>query len=421
MLGGKHNIIRHTCVPDEIFSEICKEDPEGKYKNKESCVNDCENYYIKKKLSNSFIHKETILFAGLIKEFIQNGLKVYVKGGNALGLCVAQLLYQKYPDKNDFAFHFKDFLNLKLIRDWDFTTYYGDIITPDHRNDILKIGAKYHLVCRASTFILLQRKKPILLDDMALFEISVLEKETLSTMEMPLTTMKIPITPYNLKYIFMFANSFLNKDDIDIDLIIRMLRRININIKTYQNGLFLVTDKNYDRGNLSDSMINFIRDFVKGNRNMEQFLITHTIELSRIFFRLYSKNIPKSDKIKEFLCEKKIKTPNWLLNTKSLKDTIDKYLRSLSAKLCTIYDTYKSVSIEKALDEINKFLEGVVLAKVKFELERTEKEGKKAIEKLFGPLFDRLGKANVDNYGNYSGKILKIQDILKFLADEKII
>jgi hypothetical protein len=53
-----------------------------------------------------------------------------------------------------------------------------------------------------------------MLDDKALFEISIVDSDSYSDLEIPLTTMKIRVHEYNIKYIFMFAKLFFSWQNV---------------------------------------------------------------------------------------------------------------------------------------------------------------------------------------------------------------
>ena len=63
--GGKYD-----CNPSKNFKEICFEKENGKYKSKESCINDCENKYITHNLVKANIKGESLKFQLFIKSTI---------------------------------------------------------------------------------------------------------------------------------------------------------------------------------------------------------------------------------------------------------------------------------------------------------------------------------------------------------------
>ncbi len=178
---------RYFCEPKNKFSDICFEASNGKYNTKESCINDCENKYIDNELIKIKIKQETIPFYFFIKDIINNEkIDVYLKGGNVLGLKILKMIYDKYKhDDEKFLETFKKFLELDLVKDWDFAAFSNNKITPEYRKHLDKVARKYHLHQRASTFILYQTKTPMLLEEKPLFEISIVDSDSFSKLELP--------------------------------------------------------------------------------------------------------------------------------------------------------------------------------------------------------------------------------------------
>ena len=114
-----------------------------------------------------------------VNDLLEEGYEVYLKGGTVLGLKILKMIYDLYSEDN-FERYFNDFLELDLIRDWDFVAYTGVPIEEDLKEKLNKMAYKYSLVPRAKTFVLYQTKYPIKLNDQALFEISIMDKEIFS-------------------------------------------------------------------------------------------------------------------------------------------------------------------------------------------------------------------------------------------------
>ncbi len=322
---------RYNCNPIKKFSEICDADDtgNGKYNSKESCVNDCENKYIEHQTSKYGLSHETRVFYGFIKKLInEENIIVCVRGGNVLGLMLLQMIDKKYKDDNQFKKYFDEFLTLELIKDWDFAGKPKDKeIDAEYRKKLDKLAKKFNLVPRAKTFILYQTRKPILTEDKALFEIAIRNKDTYSTLELPMTTMEIRVNQYNLKYIFMFANSFFayktRKEQFDLDIIRRMIKKINIFIYPYKNGIFAIKQNEFDSGNLSASLIKFIKEYDDVDKNMPQFLAMQIEEPHRIFYRLVQKNIPKAEKLTKFIKQNvSNNVPDWIFDPVYIKKII---------------------------------------------------------------------------------------------------
>ena len=296
---------RFNCDPENKFSEICSSNSKGYYNSKESCMNDCENKHIKYNLKKANIYNETNIFSNFIYTLLSKNYEVYLKGGTVLGLYILKLLYEKYgSDYTTFEKYFNDLLKLDLIKDWDFTSYTHSPIDEKLKESLNSLAKKNHLVLRGKTFILYQTEFPIKLKDAALFEISIMDAEIFSNLEMPLTTMKIKINKKNLNYIFMFAKCFysykVKNIPIDTDIIKHMISKLNFFIYPNKNGLFSINKDNYHIGSLNKNIVEYIRKF-SHNIDKEQFLITQIQEPNRIFYRLLEKNIPKVEKIISFL------------------------------------------------------------------------------------------------------------------------
>lgn len=422
LVGGqkKNTGEKYNCNPKNKFSEICTKNPNGKYKTNKSCINDCENQYINYNLIQAKIKGETVKFNLFINDLLKDGYEVYLKGGTVLGLKILKMIYDLYSEDN-FERYFNDFLELDLIRDWDFVAYTGVPIEEDLKEELNKMANKYSLVPRAKTFILYQTKYPIKLNDQALFEISMMDKEIFSNLELPLTTMKMKVTKYNLKYIFMFAKSFysykVNNIPIDIDVIRYMMKEMKFYIYPNKNGLFTINKENYNVGSLKGNIIKFIKDFTKKNIDLEQFLMTQIQEPNRLFYRLLEKNIPKVDKIINFFNNHKIqyKKLTWLLNTQNITNTVDKFIEKLGNK---IYDIYNSASNPvEGINAISEFMDGVFFRRIEIEYDNIGIKGKDLIKKLFTKLHNKLPN-NILN--NEILKDNKLVDCLKFLEKNNL-
>jgi hypothetical protein len=65
-----------------------------------------------------------------------------------------------------------------------------------------------------------------------------------------------------------------------------------------------------------------------------------------IFYRLFSKNIPKCEKIRKFADNCKMKYPTYLINEKRAKQVVKKFLNELSSTMQGIAKKYNLKSIE---------------------------------------------------------------------------
>ena len=408
---------KYECYPKNKFIDICVKNKDGKYNSKDACVNDCENKYIDNELIKINIKYETQPFYLFIKDIIVNEkIDVYLKGGNVLGLKILKMIYEKY--KNDdikFKEVFKKFLELDLVKDWDFSAFTKNnkVITPEYREHLDKVARKYKLVPRASTFILYQTRKPVLLEEKPLFEISVVDSDNYSKLELPLTTMKIKFNQYNLKYVFMFCKSFLaykqKGEPFDFNIIKRMLNKIDIIIYPSRNGLYNVNinDKQFDKGKLNDNIVKFIKTFAEYDKNLPQFLATHIEDPFRILYRLIEKNIKKNDNIKKFLNDELHKTENqnWLFDSEFIKTSIKLFCKKLGEELRKQY-------VNNGIEGVEKFLSGISFNRIESDYKMLTDEGKELLKSIFSKLINEITKDKISKLKNDS-KLIKF---IKFFS-----
>ena len=74
--------------------------------------------------------------------------------------------------------------------------------------------------------------------------------------------------------------------------------------------------------------------------NHQQFLITHIKQPDRLFDRLYTKNIPKTDKIQTLLSNHNIMQPDWLINIQHVHELIENFINGISIQSNIIYNKY---------------------------------------------------------------------------------
>jgi hypothetical protein len=407
MIGGKY-----TCEANKNkYEQICPVYPSNStsnksnlsksekniFKTKAECENECEKKFINIQLKKSKLFGESVQFYLFIRDLIQKEkMKIYIKGGNVIGLVVLKLIYDEYKDDDiKFTKAFNNFLSMELIKDWDFTAYTNGKDTDEkYREKLDKIAAKYKLVPRAKTFILYQTKVPILVYDKALFEIAIIPSDTpYSKMEIPLTTMKVEVSEYTLKYIFIMAKNFYSYKTkgipIDLSIIKKVISKTKIKIHPYKFGLYNPIPK-IDTGDLNTNIVSFIKKFTGGNKYWTQFLITQLEDPYRLIYRMPEKNIKKSNQIEEFIKINLPKTnkPKWLLDTKKVSNVLDKFIEKLGLELKKIFlDTQLLVSVFD-------FLDGVNFGKPQIQIEWNEigSEAKKKIKKIFSPLVQQIGK-----------------------------
>jgi len=400
MIGGKYICNPNVNKSEQICSTQSKKDSVSKkniFNSKAECENDCEKKFINVQLKKSNLFKESVQFYLFIKDLInKEHMKIYIKGGNVIGLAVLKLIYDEYSnDDVKFAQAFKKFLSMELIKDWDFTAYTNGKDTDEkYRAKLDKLASKYKLVPRAKTFILYQTKVPILVYDKALFEIAIIPADTpFSKMEIPLTTMKVEVTEHNLKYIFIMAKNFYSfktkSIPIDLNIVKKVISRTNIIIHPHKSGLY-VPNKKIDTGDLNLDLVEFIEKFTSGNKYWTQFLITQLEDPYRLIYRMPEKNLIKTNQINEFIKTNLPKTskPDWLLDTKETSNILEKFINKLGLKLKKIYqDT-------QLLESVLDFLRDANFGKPQIQIEWNElgSDAKLRIKKIFGPLVMQIGK-----------------------------
>ena len=415
---------KYSCNPNKPFLEICEKNDKGMYKSKQKCINDCENKYINHHLISSNIKRETTQFNLFIQDILKDNITVYIKGGTVLGLKILKMIWKKHQGTS-FEKIFNEFIKLELIRDWDFAGYTESReIDTTYRKQLDKTAKKYNLAPRAKTFILYQARVPIKMEDQALFEIAILEKDDKVGLELPLTTMKVKVNRFNIFHIFMLAKCFYvyktRHQPIDINVIKYLIQNIKIIIPEHKNGLFLM-DKLH-RGELSSQLIDFISDFAKDNINLQQFLITHIQEPHRILFRLVEKNIPKVNKIMLFLSENKLmdKPPSWLFDSKFIHNQIELFIEQLGSKIYKLYidNISKKLSPEDCIIKIDDLLNGVNLSRIQNEYKNFTCKGIDLLKVLFERLYIEITKDKelIHKLSNKS----KLINILQFLNKQNI-
>jgi len=445
---------RYDCDPSKSFKDLCFEKQDGKYKNKDGCINDCELNYINYHLIKTGIKGETIKFYLFIKDIIKNQkIDVFIKGGNVIGLKLLKMIREKYRnDDKKFKEVFEKFLELELIKDWDFAAYTKKEITDEYRDKLNKIAEEYKLVPRAKTFILYQTRRPLLTDDKPMFEIAVLDSDKFTKLEIPLTTMKVRVNEFNLKYIFMFCKSFmLNKnynkpkqenkqenkqeekkeeksktkeelykeylDDFDFDMLKRMIDKIQIIIYPHANGLYDVNKSNFDKGILSDELVKFIQKYDDFDKNLPQFLIIHIEDPFRILYRLPEKNMKKNDKIKTFI-ETYIdkKRQDWLFDSKFIDKSIKLFMGDLGKHITSNYklEFEKTKSIQQSLEKALVILDGISFNRVQTDFDMLSDYGKNLLDLLFGDLIKTIDQINLVSLTNSTKTI----EFIKFLGNK---
>jgi hypothetical protein len=284
------------------------------------------------------------------------GADIYLKGGAVIGIYLLKTIYTK-----DFDNLYPTFKELELINDFDF-----EIISEKLRNDYFyyEFGKEHGIVLNgknknmkhiASTLRIMRSINS------NLFEMNILEKEEYP--ELPITNMKIFLSSDNYdKFFTLFENIYydtLDKSHLEF------LNDVNIYIPECDiNGMF---DIKFDADIiLSDTLINIIYNTTldKNSQICLYYLIKNPTNLSRLRW----KNISKSNKIKNFLCNNDDnKIPLFLLNDELILNLVDHFISNLSYITNEIYMIY-AMEIDHLTNEINQLENIMIINECKYDL-----------------------------------------------------
>lgn len=420
---------RYSCDETKQFKDICYESKDGMYKTMESCVNDCEGKYIYHQLSKANLRKETNAFYKFISGLIDKKYNVYVKGGAVIGLELLKLMDENTNDNIKFNEYLQNFLNLNLIRDWDFLCYTGNNFKEDSEKsefnkEMNTFASQYGMVRKGGKNLrLYQQKNPIMVDKTdALFELDVRDKSVITDMEIPLATMKVKVTKYNIKYIFIASKIFLmrqNNVEYDIDIIRRIIGKINIIIDPSSNGFYLLKKSDVVTAGLSDKMLDIFRNHAKSDWGVFQFLITHIIEPNRLIYRLVEKNLVKTRKIVKFIGDNELNKkiiPSWLLDSDMVLKLIRGVTKEIGIVMTQVYDEYDEYNDSNFMESVDMFLSGVNLDRIEQVYDETGDIGKELVKNMFGLLGKQI---NIDKMAD-SSKNGRVGKLLRFLNKKKI-
>ena len=299
------------------------------------------------------IEKEIGFWIQFIEEMIDDGYNVYAKGGSILGLQLIKIFINSIGDDDLLFKTLNDCINLKLIKDWDFTS----LIPTNRQTMLMEKAKKYGIIKEGETIIVLRMRECIKVGTEALFEISIKEDDPLSELELPMTTMKIEITKTNIKSLFELSKMFYSMTNITTnpltyDNFITLkenLINLEIIIPEHENGYFKV-DNNFDEGGLSNFLLELIENTTP-NTNEMQFLVAQIKQPDRMFFRLLGKNQNKSIMIEKFLENNSIENnsiennsiekPTWLLNVSHLSGLINDFTIEIGKLTTIIFGNYE--------------------------------------------------------------------------------
>lgn len=416
LIGGDGDM--YGCDIVRGFGEKCIKDEKGTYETFDECDEKCTIVYIDVNSQYKELRDEVENLSNFIRTMLNKKFDVYLKGGSVIGLLVAKLMGDKLRS------NFEKFLELDLIKDWDFTVYTEIIVEkmkivkkgeidpyplPKEVADELK---KNMLKSEGATIgIVRYEKKKIVIGTDYQYEISVKPNDAISDLEIPMTSMKVKITTANINTIFALANQFFryitekNSKLIDIDFFIKVLKDTDIIINKHENGLFIVDTVDY--AGLSSKMISCING-TTDNINERQFLVCQITEPDRLFVRLLSKNIKKSDRIYELLG----KTESWLLSKKRVFDLCQKFLSNIGKMILEEF-----VSIDETFRLYTSVLKINNVRKVKFCEILQEKY--KTLEKTYSDNIKSTNQAISKEYTSKLEQINKLSDDCKKMSDNK--
>jgi hypothetical protein len=325
---------------DAKYHEICQRDDSGNFENKDECMEECKDPYLDMQMKYPQLQEsnETDNWIRTINFLIDQGYSVYLKGGSVIGLFVLQFMHESGALNDD---TFQAFLELDLIKDWDFTTY-----IPDTEQDrIMEQLDDWNISLEGTTIKVVRHQPKIMVsDEDPQYEMSIKANDPVSELEIPLTAMKGKFTKGNIRLILTFAKHFFayktEEDDIDLSMIKGLISEIPLIVPESEDGLFLVgSEADFDDGGFSPDLLDVI-DQMTDNLNEKQLLVCQIKQPDRLFNRLLSKNIKKSNKIFEFLLslDVDIQGIQWLLNETRLSEIAHEFLSHLSNKLKTELD-----------------------------------------------------------------------------------
>ena len=282
-----------------------------------------------------------------VSNILKSNNKLYIKGGNALGLFILKSFIYNY----NFDEYYEMFLTFGFIKDWDFYCYGIDDVSSE------TILEKYNMTLEGKKIKIIRYKtihERLLVDNFPLIELAIHEKEQLSDMEIPLTCIKIPITSDNLNNIFdtisMFYNNSINKN-----ILVKLFESIDFSQYTpNQYGLFSANSNIFDDGDLSSKFFEIITNYTIDE---QQFIISHMKQPDRLFTRLIQKNIPKSNNIIKFCKSIGIDKYNFILDEQFINNIIWKFYGDFKNMVNELFLPFRDKLFDEycIIDNYNEF------------------------------------------------------------------
>jgi hypothetical protein len=280
----------------------------------------------------------------ILNNYPQSSL--YLKGGSVVGILLLKLI-----DEYDiFETSYNEFNKMDLIKDYDFVLEWEECCSYDFYFEFGKeFGITLNGYMGNNPKIVKNRLLNVMRSPLTdLFEMSVCIKD--ECYELPLTSMKLYITKYNIENIFKLIEKIntnqLCKDDL------QFLKNINIDIHDCIDGMFNISTLN--TYNLSPILINIINNISPNiiHKQCLYNLIQNPTNLSRLKW----KNVNKSNLIKQFYTSHikipSLSLPSWLLNEELILSLTSTLIKFLSQTTNNIYLKYKT-PIDAIINNIN--------------------------------------------------------------------
>jgi hypothetical protein len=368
LVGGENNF---KCVEDsKVIEKLCDEDKTGEYKDKATCEKIC----LEKKLKYEFI-----AWAQLFAWSSENlkDIHIYCKGGSALGLEVLKSILNKDLSK------YGDFVDLKLIKDWDFTVN----MLEEQKSRFINKAEELGFQNQGSRLPILRFKNGLFIGDDYLLELSIKTTNELHDLELPLTNLKFEVNSTNIELFFDIVKMYVKKE-INLEIIKynlnKLLTTIIVNgddqVDSIKNGLYIINNsEKISTADLNKKLLEIIdlvpyqqTDYINQS-TLKQFLISQICQPDRLFLRFFDKNVIKSNKIKKLYVDNKIPLTEWLLDE-------------------TILDELKR-KITSFLDLLNQYIESQI--KIKDETFDENKQALKPFLEIMEKLFVSINLARI--------------------------
>jgi hypothetical protein len=366
-----------------------------------------DGYFITKYFNRLDLESER--WINFFNEILSNNLgKIYCKGGSVLGLYCYSI---NTEEKNN------NYIQ-QLIKDFDFTIYTDDNDTNNIIKKIESIGNKYYLFNEAQTMTILRFKFPTYRNEDVFYECSVKKKKNLyNDYELPLTNMKIEINnKKTLNDLFTVMKSNYN-NTFYTEKIKDKVTDLIIIIDKSENGLLKIESKKINAPELLTEIIESVTE----NTNEQFFLYNHVQEIDRLFYRLFEKNIVKSNKIKAMF--PKLENEKWLINNEHIISLVDKFIGKS-----------KQILLPLLINFIKNFINIQIIKQTKYNNKDKNKDIRKIIEenininkeikKIFylndNKNYINLGRIN-DFVSNYKPELKSTKLFIDFFCINEII